>query len=394
MNFDFTQMLLIITIAWLILYFFSKKIDVKKYGVEVQPFYLIYRTKRFNHWLEEIAIKHPQFWRIVWSAGVAVSFGLMVYITYILLRGLITFIITPTQAPPSVTPLIPGITISPHDIPYFLLAAAIMLITHETAHGVAACIEKIHVKSAGVFLALIIPGGFVEPEEQSFKEAPAIAKLRVLSAGSVVNFAVGLLFLLLLMNFLLIISPLYIPTPSGVLIGEIVSGSPAEAVGLKPGDVIYGMMKNNGIYTRINSSVELGKFMSEVKPGDLLVIDTIRGSISIKAGSDKGRAIIGIYPFDYYPLRWHALDNRFLRLMPYHFFRSILWINFLAVNVALFNMLPIYPLDGDGFVYALIKSRISQKHCRHVRIGINTFFLTIVLANISLTILKYGLVVI
>lgn len=376
------------------LYFLCKKINVKKYGVEIQPFYLVYRTKRFNHWLEEIAIKRPQLWRTIWSIGVAVSFGLMIYITYILIRGLITFILTPIQAPPSVTPLIPGITISPHDTSYFLLAAAIMLITHEVAHGIAACLEKIHVKSAGVFLALIIPGGFVEPEEQSFEKASTIARLRVLSAGSVVNLAVGLLFLLLLMNFLLIISPLYVPTPSGVLVGEIVSSSPAEAVGLQPGDVIYGMIRNNGIYTQVNSSADLGKFMAEVKPGDLLVIDTLRGSFSIRAGSDKGRAIIGIYPFDYYPLRWRGLDNRFWRLMPYHFFRSILWVNFLALNVALFNMVPIYPLDGDGFVYALIKSRINQKYCRHVRISVNAFFLSIVLANISLTIMKYGLVVI
>lgn len=394
MNFDLTQTFLAVAMAWLILYFLSRKFDMKKYGVEVQPFYLIYRTKRFNHWLEETARKRPQIWRTIWSVGVAVSFGLMIYITYILTRGLIAFILTPTQAPPSVAPLIPGITISLRDTPYFLLAAAIMVVTHEVAHGIAACLEKIHVKSAGVLLAFVIPGGFVEPEEQSFRKASPIARLRVLSAGSVVNLALSLLFLLLLMNFLLIISPLYVPTSSGVLVGGIVNGSPAEVVGLQPGDVIYGMMRKNQTYTQINSSADLSKFMSEVKPGDLLVIDTIRGSISIRAGSDKGRAIIGIYPFDYYPPRWHALDNKLIRLIPYHFFWSTLWINFLALNVALFNMAPIYPLDGDGFAYAIIESRVSERYRRHARIIINAFFLAVILANIILTIMKHGLVTI
>jgi len=393
-NFDLTQTFLAVAMAWLILYFLSRKFDMKKYGVEVQPFYLIYRTKRFNHWLEETARKRPQIWRTIWSVGVAVSFGLMIYITYILTRGLIAFILTPTQAPPSVAPLIPGITISLRDTPYFLLAAAIMVVTHEVAHGIAACLEKIHVKSAGVLLAFVIPGGFVEPEEQSFKKASPIARLRVLSAGSVVNLALSLLFLLLLMNFLLIISPLYVPTSSGVLVGGIVNGSPAEVVGLQPGDVIYGMMRKNQIHTQINSSADLSKFMSEVKPGDLLVIDTIRGGISIRAGSDKGRAIIGIYPFDYYPPRWHALDNQLMRLIPYHFFWSTLWINFLALNVALFNMAPIYPLDGDGFAYAIIESRVSERYRRHARIIINAFFLAVILANIILTIMKHGLVTI
>src|SRR5207247_11213033 len=120
---------------------------------------------------------------------------------------------------------LPGITISWEIFPYILISIAALLIPHEVDHGVASVLDKVPIKSSGVFLAVILPGGFVEIDEEDLSKRRARTKLRVFAAGSFTNVVGWLLVALLITNFTLAISPLYEPNSSGVVISQIVDAA-------------------------------------------------------------------------------------------------------------------------------------------------------------------------
>ena len=93
---------------------------------------------------------------------------------------------------------LPGLTIGWDIFPYILLAIAVLLIPHELAHGIASVLDKVPLKSSGVFMAIFLPGGFVEIDEENLAKRKARTKLRVFAAGSFTNVATWALVLLLL----------------------------------------------------------------------------------------------------------------------------------------------------------------------------------------------------
>jgi len=98
----------------------------------------------------------------------------------------------PEQASP-VQPLIPGVTISVGSLPWFLLAAGVVILTHELGHGLMCVVEGIPVKSAAVMFAVVTFGGAVEPDEEGMEEASTMSKMRVFAIGSMINLLTGLL---------------------------------------------------------------------------------------------------------------------------------------------------------------------------------------------------------
>ncbi len=70
---------------------------------------------------------------------------------------------------------------------YGLIALVTVIVVHEFAHGILARAEGIRIKSIGVLLLAIIPGAFVEPDEEEVKKANRLSKLRIYAAGSIFN---------------------------------------------------------------------------------------------------------------------------------------------------------------------------------------------------------------
>ena len=85
------------------------------------------------------------------------------------------------EAATSVQPVIPlpGLTISWESFPYLVLAISLVLATHELAHGIATRVDNVPLKSAGVFIAVVLFGGFVEPDEEQLEKASNQTKMRV-----------------------------------------------------------------------------------------------------------------------------------------------------------------------------------------------------------------------
>jgi len=374
-NMEPTEIVLASLLFWILLTVINRLHPIKKRGLEVGIMYLTYKTKLLNKLIERMADKNPRLWRVAWNIGVATALGLMVLAIYSLTRNISLFLYAPEEAGP-VSLLIPGVTIQLRWFPYLLIAISVAIITHELAHGISACVENIPIKSAGIIVAFITFGGFVEPNEKELNRADIYSKLRVISAGCLSNLAVGLLIPLLIMG-------LY-ASASGVLIVDLTKGGPAYNAGVKQWDVVYAI---NG--TEMSGLSGLDNFMSNVKPNDTLVMETSSGTKIIEAEANpvnSSRGIMGVRCFDYYPPRLGLLDPS----ISYHLYLTLDWSFFIIINLSIFNMLPLYPLDGDAYVFSVLKA-YTKRGAKAIRVVLSAVCLALLALNVGLTLIRYGL---
>jgi membrane-associated protease RseP (regulator of RpoE activity) len=371
-------------IFWIIAYVFGKTFKIHEKGLTIKPLYLNYKTNKLNSLLEKASKKARNIWLIAWNIGVALAFGQMAFIIYNLTKNFHLLINKSNQAS-QVFLLLPGLTVSWSNLPYLLLSLAILLITHEFAHGIAALIEGIPLKSAGLFILAFIPGGFVEVDEEALKKAETSSKLRVFSAGSTANLAAGILILLLMVNFGFTISPFYSSTPSGVLITGLIPDGAAEKVGLKKWDVIVALND-----TKINNVESLTSFMSNVKPYSTLKVTTKEKAFQLITQPHKfneSKALIGIYSFNYYEPKFSFIP----RYLPYYFFTFGSWSYTILISVALINMLPIQPLDGGKIIEALL-DKFAVKRKKEIQITLSLISAGLLGLNLIFSSLTFGFI--
>lgn len=376
MSLDPLNILLFLMIGWVLLYLVSQYLPIEKYNIEVAPLYLTYKTQRLNNFLQNTASKHPQFWRVASNIGVVTAVGEIILAIYILGNNLFNFLFVPQQAQ-AIFPLLPGITISLRWFPYLLIAIGFAITVHEISHGVVASLEKIAVKSAGIILAPITFGGFVEPDEEVFLKSRLLSKLRLLASGSLANLVFGLI-------VTLIATSIFIPN-SGILIMNVDEEGAAYSAGIRPWDVL--VMINN---TQINNLADLTQVMQSVQPGDFLIVDTTTEThllTTMPSPTNSSRGIMGISSLvDYFALRIEGTSPEFT----YHFNLTLYWISLLMINLAVFNMLPLFPLDGEAYLSSIIQEK-TQKYHKPIRFLINGASLSLLASNIALTLMTYGL---
>lgn len=372
------MILLIFLAGWVGIYLVSRVVPLARYGIEVTPLYLLYRTERLNNFLRATANKGHRFWRVYADVGVLAAVFEMALIFYYLINNLFRFIYAPQQAEP-IVPFLPGVTISLRWVPYILLAIGLALTTHELAHGVIAYLEQIPVKSSGLVLAPITFGGFVEPDEEVFEQSEPRSKLRVLAAGSMTNMLGGLLTLLLI---------LAVFTPaSGVLVLSVSEGYPAHEAGIRPWDVITSI---NG--TQVSNLLEFVVVMDGVTPGARLAITTVRDSYvveTVPSPDNASRAIIGLPAGGYVSYVSMRIGASYSQVA-YHLNLTLNWMSTLMISLAIFNMLPLFPFDGERYLYTLLQLRL-KKGLKAVRTVINVFSVSLIALNIGLTFIRYGL---
>jgi len=182
----------IILAGWIAFYFIAKNLKLERYGFEVRPYYVMFKSTVLNDILLRIGGWHPKFWRVLGNMAIVSFFGQVSFLTYLLFQNLYRFLFFPTEASP-VMPIIPGVTISMGSLPLFLAAAGLVILFHELGHGIMCAVEGIKVKSSAVLFAIITFGGAVEPDEESMLAAPMISQLRVFAIGSFVNLIMGVL---------------------------------------------------------------------------------------------------------------------------------------------------------------------------------------------------------
>ncbi len=178
------------------------------------PLLAMFKTKKLNNFIKKVANKAPKFWKIFWTVGIFISFSFTIYALYFFFTNFINLVVDP-RIEQAVIPLIPGVTI---DLPlffYLILPILFVMSTHELAHGIAANIDGVDVKStgflgAGLFYIIGI-GAFVEIDERDLnsKKFQKNTRLRIASAGTFINGITAGITFILIMSFPLIISPSY-----------------------------------------------------------------------------------------------------------------------------------------------------------------------------------------
>jgi membrane-associated protease RseP (regulator of RpoE activity) len=360
----------------------------ERFGITGPPLYIVYRTARLNEWIRRISAWRPIVWRTIWDLGIVTGVGSMVFIFYKLASNLLNLSVGSQQAV-SVQPIlpVPGVGVSFETFPFLLLALSICLVSHELSHGIASLAERVPLKSAGAFFGHVFVGGFVEPDEDKLNEARNATKLRVFAAGSYTNLVLGVLCVLLLANFTATITPFYNIVPSGVQIASISANLPAHASGLQAGDTVTAI---NG--TKISDINDLRQFMASVMPGQVVNLQTQRGSFLVKTAADpsnSSHALIGIglsENINYVPkLSFLSSD------LPTTLFRAEYWASVVLTSVALINMLPMYPFDGDKFLEAAL-NLLGVRDIKQIRTIANGGAYAILLLNVGLSLLRFGFV--
>ena len=189
------ESLSVIVAAWFAFYAVARLLRLDERGVELHPLYALFKSTGLNSLLLRLGGWRPGLWRVLGNIGVASFPGQVAFMTWLLFMNLYKFMFIPKEASP-VMPLIPGVTIRFSSLPWFLLAAGVVILLHELAHGVQCVVEGVRVKSAALLLAVVTFGGAVEPEEEDMEAASLMARLRIFAFGSFVNLVTGILIIL------------------------------------------------------------------------------------------------------------------------------------------------------------------------------------------------------
>ena len=359
--------------AWVVLLLFlaalwSLLLMAKRYmpkSFNVYPFLIMWKTTKFNNFIDRLGTQYKSLWKVLGTVGVAMSVGALIYISYILVQNLYFLLFRPESGSP-VTPLIPGVTLSLsfNTLFFFGLSIAIIIILHELAHGVMARAEGIAVKGTGLLLLAIIPGAFVEPDEESLKKARRSSQTRVYAAGSATNIVLALFVLGIMVNVSSVLSLSYDQTPSGVLISEVRGASPADGI-LHTWDVIVNI---NG--TTVNDTVSLSQVLRSTTPNSTVPKGLIRDGTSLSKNftlgysSQTNSSYVGINTYNYYPPRQPLAPI----WGPFYFTGSLSWLYLLSLNIGLINLLPVPSLDGDRF-FTLFAEFILRNPKRAAQLG-------------------------
>ncbi len=388
-------------IAWVVIIGIAKALRLEKKGFEIKPFMLTYKNHGVSSTLDKIVSINRGAVSVFSNVSVVAGAAMMVFAVWFLVNNLINYFHANEQFS-EVTLLIPGVTIrSVSNLVYFLLAAPIVLVIHEVAHGVVARLEKIKVKSGGFAIIIALIAGFVEPDEEEFNRARRISKVRVIAAGSTSNMLFSLIIVGLLLfnpsfgNILETLSPtlrsLFYNDPIGVPVVSVIEGSGAEKAGIKAGDIIVGIND-----TQIRTPQDLAKV--KLTPGEQVNVRVLRNGEIItlqvtigRAQDDPNRGLIGIVRdmFPYMPPKvplWIP--------WPQEVFMFLLWLWMLSFFIGIFNMLPMLPLDGEKYISSLLEKKVSDGKFKAIRIGINAFGFSLLIANIVATVIKSGFITI
>ena len=363
-------------VIWIIALVFKNKLS--NHGVEVNFPTLMWKTKRLRGLINRLANKSPKFWKWFMNVGIVVSFIAMVAMTYYLISSLQT--ITKT---PSVSLVIPGVEVpgSPIFIPfvYGIIALATVIIVHEFGHGILARVEKIKLKSIGLLLFAILPGAFVEPDEEDMEKAKKVSRMRIYAAGSMANISLFVVAFLIMTA----ISSFAIPGAfhEKMEIQNVISGAPADNV-LKSGMILTSINGYN-----VSDRYSFSKAVSTLTPGKMVYITTDTGNYNFTVGKNPNNTssgYMGIQVKNYYELD-SGVANTFGNQLPWIWIdlrTMFMWIAYLNLAIGLFNLLPMKPLDGGHLLEEILDYKLPKNIYQPIVATVSFFIIFIIIISL------------
>jgi membrane-associated protease RseP (regulator of RpoE activity) len=384
----------------------GEKPEEKQPRVEFNFPMLIIRTKRFAGVFDKLGSFRSSHY-FSWLGLVLVPFVAGIAL-YLLVNSLIGLLSNPgvgqvvRDLGPGSILLLPGIN-PMLPIVYGWIAIVLAIVIHEGAHGIIARNVKLNVKSSGLLFFLFVPiGAFVDVDEEQIKKAKPRSALKVMAGGVGANIVVAAVCLL---GVLLLVGSVT-PVINGVYINDVSAGFPAQTAGLLPKDVFISIDN-----VTIRNATQLRATLDNKTAGDTIQVTVARGdnwqlrfSTTVNLTASENRTIMGVTSYDLLTeqrlenYRTFSLERLSMYLVPptlasglvpfsdflAPFYSNpipqwqilangLFWIWFVNFNLAIFNALPIYPLDGGRIFDITLKKavgkRISEKAIRSITIG-------------------------
>ena len=377
-------------VIWAVAILFKDKLKI-----EISGPILMRKTTRLRNTIDSIAQKSPRFWRWSMNIGVPICVFFMILNLPLLLYSLGTiiqnmFAVHGSSTVSGVGIAIPGVSIpgSSFNVPllYGLIGLVVVIVVHEFAHGILARTDGIKIKSIGLLMLAVIPGAFVEPDEEGIKKASRLTKLRIYAAGSMSNIVVAFIaFLLLTALSSFFIAPSF--HPQGVEVQNTMPNSPA-----------YGVLQNGMVITQINGYevTNLTTFTdilnTKVKPGDEVNITTNQGTFKLKANANSNNtnhAYLGVIVQNHLTVN-QDVASKYGDTIPwflYSLYWLFYWIFFLNIGIGTFNLLPAKPLDGGLMLEEILSSKMSGDLANRITNSVSVFSWMIVVILIGATII-------
>ena len=366
MNLDMNFIALDITLLVLFCIFVGIFLYVKRHNLQREGLMYLYRTKLGLILIEKTSKKYAKILRPLQYIVIISGFILMIVMFWLLIQTLFTYLDQPADSPisrvPAVFPLIPYFPqlfnldsfFPPFYFIYFIIAIAIVAVSHEFAHGIFARLNKIRILSTGFAFLGPFLGAFVEQDDKQMWKAKKVPQMAILAAGTFANVVMTILFTILLIIFFKLA---FIPagfmfntyatsvvniddinTVNNISIQEFknLNITSPDLITLSAGNKIYFAnpvflsyaIQNNasralvyddapavrsglrGAITdidgiKITSVYDLQQNLAQHKPGDKININTISSnkterSYEITLGDNEGKAFLGIgsIPYD------------------------------------------------------------------------------------------------
>ena len=403
----------IIFIYIVLVIYFKSKGTLEKFHISLWGPALMWRTKKGVSFLKRIA-KQKKFWNAFGSFGIVFCFIMMFFMIALLVWQTWSILgWTPEQIQelpgPEIALVIPGINpILPLEfIGYIVLGLIIGIVVHEFSHGILTFASKLKVKSLGVLYLIVPIGAFCEPDEEQLKKAKRKPRMRIYAAGPTSNFVVVLISIFIFSALLMSSVQVASDGVSVIYVGE---DTPAEIAGLGPGCVITEInstqIKDIAVFyevmneTHANQSVSLSYMRGRQRfNGTVMLADKAN---FVRNVSVRGKGYLGVAPSTIHKGFLTVLQNPFigfpdgfllfyilplwgyfqgynpivapftdsyiiagpLGFIPDPLFwviiNAVYWIFWLNLAVALFNVLPMVPLDGGYLFNDAIGSFVSR----------------------------------
>lgn len=432
---------LVILSIYIILVYVAHRIGfLKKHNVSFMGPALMWRTTKGIILLKKIASK-KRFWKAYGSSGIVLCIIMMVFMTLVLIwQAWVVTGFTQEQRQalpgPEVALVLPGINpILPLEyLGYILLGLIVAIIVHEFSHGILTHAHNFKVKSLGILYLIVPIGAFVEPDEEKVKKAAIKPRMRIYAAGPTANFVMVVITMLIFAGCMAVVQP----AAEGVSVLFVGENTPAEENLLSQGIIITEingtLIKNQSIFYQVMENTVAGQEISlTYAKADMKVTKQITladKSVFSQNLSYQGKGYLGVGTTEAHTTFLNILQNPFvafpegflffyalplwgyfqgynpiaapftdayiitgpLGILPDPLFwiviNAIYWIFWLNLAVALFNVLPMVPLDG-GFLFndgisamvKKVKKDVTDEHRDRIvkNISVTLSFLILIL---------------
>lgn len=397
-------------IIWVVALLFKDRLKI-----DIEGPIMMRRTKRLRDFIDSVAMKSPRSWRLIMNIGVPLSFVFMAVIVGIIISTLPTALTNP-----QLQLVLPGVDIpgSPVLIPlgYGIIALMTVLVVHEFGHGIISRIEGVKIDSIGVLLLAVLPGAFVEPNEEDVQKSERIQKLRIYAAGSIFNMILAAISLLIVMFIgLMMINSLFIGIPGisipytdiktqpvgftingpvfstfhndGVQISSVVPNSPASGI-LPEGSIVQSI---NGVDSSTLNNAET--VLNYTKIGENVTFQTTTGNYTVKAGikpNDTSKGYVGIRTQQHVVVNSNVAKTVGTQIpwFIYSIQQLFEWIFLLNFSVGIFNLLPMKPLDGGLLLEELLGYKLSESTVRKIMTPLSYILIVLIASLVIYSLVK------